>query len=218
MTASARASRRRFSTPPMPGSPNGRSSALEISRPSSAGSGDRRGEEEHRDDQHPDRPPLLLDPAAALDVVDAAEGRVHRAPERGPHPQRSDHGGDADRRRAVADPIEDRSSVASSVAGKRRCRSSRILVCASLARAPARRRTGSAARTGKGEQQVVGDHPRQTGDVLPIGPIPERPQERQRGGRSPLWPRTRAARRGAACGRVTRNRRRQGVFAIPGGT
>jgi hypothetical protein len=50
---------------------------------------------------------LLLDPAAAFDVVDAAEGGVHRAPEGGADPERADESRDPDRRRVVLDAVED---------------------------------------------------------------------------------------------------------------
>ena len=67
---------------------------------------DARGEEQGDNQQHPEREALLLEPAAAPNVVDAAEGGVHRAPERGPDPDGAERRGDPDRRGVGSDAVE----------------------------------------------------------------------------------------------------------------
>ena len=87
--------------------PNGSRAVLESSAASIAGKKMLAAMKSKDDDQHHEGEALLLDPAAAFDVVDPAKGGVHRSPEGGADPERAEEGGDPDRRRVVLDPVED---------------------------------------------------------------------------------------------------------------
>ena len=155
--------------------PNGRSSALETIRASSGRDDHAGGEEQRQPQQHHQREALLRDPAAALDVVDAAEGGVHRPPERGADPERADRGDDADRRRAVADRGRGRWRASScSTAGKSRWRSTQhVRLDVGGLEDLAEDEEDQQREREQREDEVVGDHPREAGDVLLVGALPE---------------------------------------------
>ena len=136
---------------------------------------DARRQEDGDDEQHDQREALLLDPAAAFDVVDPAEGGVHRAPEGRSDPEPGDDRDDPDLSRVVADLIEAR--LQRVLLG----RGEELLQVAEHARLD----VGALAGSGRDEEQqqgeredrehqVVGDHRRHPGDVLLVGAAPER--------------------------------------------
>ena len=178
MTASAATRTTALRRPAISSRPNGRLSALEASTPSATGIDDARREEDDDDDQHHQREALLLHPAAALDVVDPAEGGVHRAPERGADPDRADRGDDADRGRAVADPVDDAGQRALLGGGED------ALQVAEHARLDvgvldhlAEDEQDQERERKQRQREVVGDHRREAGDVLAVGALPEDAQE-----------------------------------------
>ncbi len=132
------------------------------------------GDEEEDDAEHREREALLLDPAAALDVVDPAEGGIHRTPEGGADPERADEGGDPDRRRVVLDPVEDVGQRLLLDAGEEA-----LEVADDAGLDPLDLQylaEDEEHEQGKGEDrqhQVVGDHRREPGDVLGVGALPE---------------------------------------------
>ena len=132
------------------------------------------GDEEEDDGQHREGEALLLDPAAALDVVDAAEGGVHRAPEGGADPERAEEGGDPDRRRVVLDPVEDVGQRVLLGVGEEPLE---VVEDARLDPADLQHLAEDEEdQQGEGEDrqhQVVGDHRREPGDVLAVGALPE---------------------------------------------
>ena len=140
---------------------------------------DRRQEDARCDEQqdhaeHREGEALLLDPAAVLDVVDAAEGGVHRPPEGGAYPERAEEGGDPDRRRVFLDPFQD---VAQRLLLGVREESLQIVEDPRLDPLDLQNLAEDEEdeqREGEdGQHQVVGDHRREAGDVLPVGSLPK---------------------------------------------
>ena len=132
------------------------------------------GDEEDDDRQHREGEALLLDPAAALDVVDAAEGGVHRAPEGGADPERADEGGDPDRGRVFLDPVEHVGQGVLLDVGEEALQ---VVEYAGLDPADLQHLAEDEEHE-QGEwedrqHQVVGDHRREPGDVLAVGALPE---------------------------------------------
>ena len=141
-----------------------------------------RGRDEHRrdheqqdDGEHHEREALLLEPRPAAHVVDAAERRVERAPERRADPDRGDERDDPDRRRRVADVVE--RGVERPLGG---AREDALEVVEHLALDVARleHAAGDEQREQREreqrQQQVVGDHRRHPGQVVVVGLEPER--------------------------------------------
>ena len=107
-------------------------------------------------------------------MVDPAESRVHRAPERGADPDPAHDGGDPDRRRARADPVnrlleralldvrEEPADVEDHA----------VLDVGVVHDLPEDEEHEQHERE-DGQHQVVGDHPGEAGDVLLVGPVPE---------------------------------------------
>ncbi len=154
--------------------PNGSRSVLETSAALHRRHEDAGGDEEQDDDQHREGEALLLDPAAAFDVVDPAEGGVHRSPEGGADPKRAEEGGDPDRRRVVLDPVEDVGQRPLLDVGEEALQ---IVEDAGLDAADLQHLAEDEEhQQGEGEDrqhQVVGDHRREAGDVLAVGALPE---------------------------------------------
>ncbi len=174
VTSRAAASSRKLSIALMSESPKGSRSVLVSSALSIAGTKmlaamKRRTTTEHREGEA-----LLLDPAAAFDVVDAAEGGVHRPPEGGADPERAEEGGDPDRRRVVLDPAED---VDQRLLLHVREEALEVVEHAGLDPVDLQHLAEDEEdQQGEGEDrqhQVVGDHRREAGDVLLVSALPK---------------------------------------------
>src|SRR6185295_10366379 len=115
--------------------------------------------------------------ATALDVVDAAEGRVHRTPEGRADPDPTDDRRNPDRGGAGADPVDRILQGPLLDVGEEPLD---VLDHAVLdVRAVHDLAEDEEDEQGEGEDgehQVVGDHPGETGDVLLVGPVPECPR------------------------------------------
>ena len=126
------------------------------------------------DAEHREGEALLLDPAAALDVVDPAEGGVHRAPEGGADPERAEEGGDPDRGRVVLDPVEDVGQLGLLGVGEEPLQ---VVEHARLdpldLQHLAEDEEDEQGEREDRQHQVVGDHRREPGDVLLVGAVPE---------------------------------------------
>ena len=133
------------------------------------------GRQEQRDDkEHHEREALLRKPAAALDVIDAAESRVHRAPEGGADPDGAGGGRDADRGRAVTDALDSAGHLVLLDGRKDPLEivDHGLLDIARLDHLAEDEEDQEGERE-ESESEVVGDHRRHAGDVLAVGPMPE---------------------------------------------
>ena len=108
------------------------------------------------------------------DVVDAAEGGVHRPPEGGADPQRAEKGGDPDRGRVVLDPFQRVRQRPLLGVGEEPLQ---VVEHARLdpldLQHLAEDEEDEQGEGEDGEHQVVGDHRREPGDVLAVGALPE---------------------------------------------
>ena len=133
------------------------------------GHDDGRRDQEQGDHQHDQREALLGQPFPALHVVDPAEGRVERAPERGAEPDARDEGDHAEARGVLADVEQE--------PGDRPVRGGREealevldrtgLQAVALEHVAAHEQRHEREREER-QEQVVGDHPREAGDVVGV--------------------------------------------------
>ncbi len=192
--------------------PNGRSSTPEMTSDSSAGIVTLAARNSATTSSIIEREALLLEPAAALDVVDPAERGVHRPPERGADPEPRDDRDDADLGRVVPNPHQRVRQRALLGSGEE------LLQVAQHGRFDVRALQDLAEdeehQQGEGkdrEHQVVGDHRRHSGDVLLISPAPEGDERPAPRNEVVHW-RSTAPRRAAAARPATR---RPSVAAPP---
>ena len=141
------------------------------------------GRHEQEDDhEHQHGEALLLDPLAALHVVDAAEGGVERAPERRPEPHARHQRDDAEASRVVPDVEQE--AVDGRLGGAREQAAEvdehTLLEAVALEDIPEDEEREQREREER-EQEVVGHHAREPGGVvlvrLPIErlDVPQRP-------------------------------------------